>query len=95
MEWLVIDVIYIKSTKHHILTLHAASLKMVAEVLTEFPLNTGDVLYPVRDAEYLINKKEFQRLKFLSASSFSVTLWNSLKKLKNINKYNSTLALHL
>lgn len=82
MEWLVIDVIYMKSTRHHILTLHAASLKMVAEVLTEFPVNTGDVLYPVRDAEYLINKMKFQRLKFLSASSFSATLWNSLKKIE-------------
>ncbi|EAY3636815.1 polymyxin B resistance protein pmrD, partial [Salmonella enterica] len=79
MEWLVIDVIYIKSTRHYILTLHSASLKMMAEVLTEYPVNTGDVLYPVRDAEYLINKKEFQRLRFFSASLFSVTHWNSLK----------------
>ncbi|EAB9906731.1 polymyxin B resistance protein pmrD [Salmonella enterica] len=74
MEWLVIDVIYIKSTRHYILTLHAALLKMVAEVLTEFPVNTGDVLSPVRGAEYLINNNEFQRLGLFSASSFSATL---------------------
>ncbi|EBV2813025.1 hypothetical protein CCO57_21355 [Salmonella enterica subsp. indica serovar Marseille] len=42
-------------------------------------VHVGDVLYPVMDAEYLINKNKSKRLVFISASSFSATYWNHLK----------------
>ncbi|HHX3382664.1 TPA: polymyxin B resistance protein pmrD [Salmonella enterica] len=79
MEWLVVDVIYLKLKKTYMLTLHASSLKMMAEAISESAVHAGDVLYPVMDAEYLINKNESQRLVFISASSFSATYWNHLK----------------
>jgi|GEM_PF-1438823 Polymyxin resistance protein PmrD. len=81
MEWLVINVIYLRATGLYVLILHAASLKMIAEVYSEVPVQVGDILYPVRDAIYLINKNESQCLKVISASEFSATQWRFLKRL--------------
>lgn len=82
MEWLVIDVIYLKLNESYMLTLQTSSLKMIAEAISESAVHAGDILYPVMDAEYLINKNEAQRLVFISASSFSATHWDHLKASK-------------
>ncbi|HAT7732871.1 TPA: polymyxin B resistance protein pmrD [Enterobacter cloacae] len=81
MEWLVIDTVYLRSTKAWVLILHASSLKMTAEVSSEVNIHAGDILYPVIYAIYLINKNENQRLKVTSASAFSATQWRFLKRL--------------
>ncbi|WP_273960936.1 polymyxin B resistance protein pmrD [Enterobacter kobei] len=81
MEWLVIDVVYLKKQKNYALILHASELKMLAEVTSEHPIHPGDFLYPVRDALYLINKNENQRVKAISAVAFSATHWRFLKRL--------------
>ncbi|WP_255520046.1 hypothetical protein [Citrobacter sp. BDA59-3] len=52
----------------------------MSEVTSKFLIQPGDILYPVSDAMYLINKNENQRLKITSASVFSATQWCSLKK---------------
>lgn len=80
MEWLVIDVVYLKKQKNYALILHGGPLKMIAEVTTDFPVQPGDSLYPVRDAIYLINKIEHQHVKAISAVAFSATHWCFLKK---------------
>ncbi|AYU97908.1 hypothetical protein EEI76_23115 (plasmid) [Enterobacter cloacae] len=46
----------------------------------------GDILYPVRDAIYVINKNENQRLKVTSASAFSATHWRFLKGYTKIGR---------
>jgi signal transduction protein PmrD len=80
MEWLVIDVIYLGKTSHYMLILHAGTLKMMSEVTSKSPIQPGDILYPVSNAMYLINKNENQRLKVTSAAAFSSTQWCFLKK---------------
>ena len=54
---------------------------MMAEVISKTPIQPDDILYPVRDAMYLINKNEEQRLKLIGAYAFSATQWRVLKKL--------------
>jgi len=73
MEWLVIDVIYLGKASRYMLILHAGILKMMSEVTSKSLIQPGDILYPVSDAMYLINKNENQRLKITSASAFSAT----------------------
>ncbi|MGX5024771.1 polymyxin B resistance protein pmrD [Enterobacter sp. UPMP2060] len=80
MEWLVIDVIYLISTGHYRLILRASALKMMAEVTSKYLIQPSDILYPVMNAMYQINKNEKQCLKVISASAFSAALWNALKK---------------
>ena len=80
MEWLVIGVIYLGKASRYMLILHAGTLKMMSEVSSKSLIQPGDILYPVSDAVYLINKNENQRLKITSASAFSATQWCSLKK---------------
>lgn len=63
MEWLVIDAIYLRTTGSCVLILRTGQLKMMAEVTSETLVQSGDVLYPVRDAIYLINKNDNQSLK--------------------------------
>lgn len=80
MEWLVIDVIYLKKKGSYVLILCAGGLNMMAEVNSAHPVHPGDILYPVVNAMYLINKNENQSLKVISASAFSVPYWRLLKK---------------
>ena len=80
MEWLVIGVIYLGKASRYMLILHAGTLKMMSEVSSKSLIQPGDILYPVSDAVYLINKNENQRLKITSASAFSATQWCFLKK---------------
>ncbi|GAB7263393.1 polymyxin B resistance protein pmrD [Dickeya ananatis] len=75
MEWLVIDVIYLVKASRYMLILHAGTLKMMSEVTSKSLIQLGNILYPVSDAMYLINKNENQRLKITSASAFSATQW--------------------
>lgn len=81
MEWLVIDAIYLRATGNWSLVLHAGTLKMVAEITSISPIVSGDILYPVRDAIYLVNKNEHHAVKAISAVPFSVTHWLFQKKL--------------
>lgn len=80
MGWLVIDVIYLGEASRYMLILHAGTLKMMSKVTSKSLIQPGDILYPVSDAMYLINKNENQRLKITSASAFSATQWCFLKK---------------
>lgn len=80
MEWLVIGVIYLGKASRYMLILHAGTLKMMSEVSSKSLIQPGDILYPVSDGVYLINKNENQRLKITSASAFSATQWRFLKK---------------
>ena len=81
MEWLVIDVFYLNIPRHYMLILHAGALKMIAKVISKTPIQPQDMLYPVRDAMYLINKNEQQRLKVTVAYAFSAKQWCFLKRL--------------
>lgn len=62
------------------LILHAGTLKMMSEVTSKSLILPGDILYPVSDAMYLINKNENQCLKITSTSAFSATQWCFLKQ---------------
>ncbi|UPT55273.1 hypothetical protein FGI00_06765 [Dickeya zeae] len=63
------------------MTTDAVSIqKMMSEVTSKSLIQPGNILYPVRDAMYLINKNENQRLKITSASAFSATQWCFLEK---------------
>lgn len=83
MEWFVIDALYLRTTDSWVLTLRAANLKMLAETASASPVQAGDILYPVRDALYLINRNAEQPLKVTRATAFSATQWRFLKKLSD------------
>lgn len=80
MEWLVDDVIFLKTTNNYFLRLRSGSLRMMAEASCDSGLFPGETLYPVRDAVYLVNREKNRRLRVHSASDFSATAWHSKKK---------------
>jgi len=80
MEWLVIDVIYMRTTEHYGLFLNADSLKIIAEVISEHPIQSGDILCPVMDAMYQVNRNEKQCLKVISATAFFASRWVALNR---------------
>ncbi|WPS11064.1 polymyxin B resistance protein pmrD (plasmid) [Klebsiella aerogenes] len=80
MEWLVIDAFYLRATESYMLVLRSGSLKMMVEAISKTPVLPGDILHPVRDAIYLINKNESRPVKAINASEFSATRWRFLKK---------------
>ncbi|EPL4525254.1 polymyxin B resistance protein pmrD [Enterobacter asburiae] len=79
MEWLVIEVFYLRNKGSYVLILQASSIKMIAEVSSEVPVKAGEILYPVKDAIYLINKAPNQRVKVITVSAFSETRLRLLK----------------
>ncbi|MRT54549.1 polymyxin B resistance protein pmrD [Enterobacteriaceae bacterium RIT693] len=81
MEWLVIDVIRLRSPGRFMLVLWAGALKMTAEVASSVDVQAGDMLRPVQDGEYLVNHQAGQSLKAISAVRFSATHWAGLKKI--------------
>lgn len=81
MEWLVIDAIFLRTTGCYALILQSAKLKMFAEVTSVIPIKTGDRLYPVKDAIYLLNRNAQHKVKAVSAGEFSGAQWLSLKAL--------------
>jgi len=80
MEWLVIDVIWLRTTGHFMLVLRAGTLKITAEVISSVDVCPGDILCPVQDGAYVVNNKAGQSLKTISAVRFSATHWAGLKK---------------
>lgn len=49
---------------------------MIAEVKSDFAVKVGDLLSPLQNALYCINREKLHTVKVLSASSYSPDEWN-------------------
>lgn len=67
MEWLVSGVYFIKSSGNYLLAVNYGKLKVMAEVTSVYPIQSGDTLYPVRDAMYLVNGNKRRSVKVINA----------------------------
>ncbi|HHS9964403.1 polymyxin B resistance protein pmrD [Klebsiella quasipneumoniae subsp. similipneumoniae] len=81
MEWIVCDVIYFAKNDIYFLKLYSRPLKMIAEVVSTEPIFRSDILYPIKDAKYLVNKNENRPVKVIRASEYSASYWLSQKKI--------------
>ncbi|RZN20352.1 MULTISPECIES: signal transduction protein PmrD [unclassified Escherichia] len=77
MEWLVKKSCSDKQDNRHVLKLcdTGGTIKMIAEVQTDFSVKSGDLLSPLQDALYCINREKQRTVKVISASSYSVEEW--------------------
>ena len=78
MEWLVKKSCCNKQDNRHVLMLCDAggAIKMIAEVKSDFAVKVGDLLSPLQNALYCINREKLHTVKVLSASrENSVTLF--------------------
>ncbi|SQB53465.1 polymyxin B resistance protein PmrD [Escherichia coli] len=73
MEWLVKKSCCNKQDNRHVLMLCDAggAIKMIAEVKSDFAVKVGDLLSPLQNALYCINREKLHTVKVLSASSYS------------------------
>lgn len=73
MEWLVKKSHYVKKRACHVLVLcdSGGSLKMIAEANSMILLSPGDILSPLQDAQYCINREKHQTLKIVDARCYS------------------------
>lgn len=73
MEWLVKKSCCDKQDNRHVLKLCDAggTIKMIAEVKSDFAVKVGDLLSPLQNALYCINREKLHTVKVLSASSYS------------------------
>ncbi|EGM1627987.1 polymyxin B resistance protein pmrD [Salmonella enterica] len=88
MIWQVIDSLNPGTSDRCFLILHASHLKLLAEVIVAGPVFPGDILYPVQDATYLINRNEARRLRVISAEEYSPLVWRSYKKIADTGRGN-------
>lgn len=77
MEWLVKKSCCNKQDNRHVLMLCDAggAIKMIAEVKSDFAVKVGDLLSPLQNALYCINRETLHTVKVLSASSYSPDEW--------------------
>lgn len=82
MEWLVKKSCCDKQNNRHVLMLCDAggAIKMIAEVKSDFAVKVGDLLSPLQNALYCINREKLHTVKVLSASSYSPDEWNGSVK---------------
>ncbi|EPD1786964.1 MAG: signal transduction protein PmrD, partial [Enterobacteriaceae bacterium] len=69
MEWLVKKSCCNKQDNRHVLMLCDAggAIKMIAEVKSDFAVKVGDLLSPLQNALYCINREKLHTVKVLSA----------------------------
>ncbi|MGF6101205.1 polymyxin B resistance protein pmrD [Enterobacter sp. A4] len=79
MEWRITGVVELASTHRYALILCADRLKLLADISSLAPLAVGDILYPVQDAKYLINKDEQKVVAIISAAAFTPLRWKLLQ----------------
>ena len=77
MEWLIKKSCCDKQDNKHILVLCdvGGAIKMIAEVKSDFALKVGDLLSPLQNALYCINREKQCTVKVISASCYSVEEW--------------------
>ncbi|POT59787.1 signal transduction protein PmrD [Citrobacter amalonaticus] len=82
MEWLVKKSCYDKKSGEQVLVLSDAggSLKMIAEVKTDIAVNPGDILSPMKDALYCINREKGRTVKILDAKNYTSEEWERLSQ---------------
>ncbi|ABX20521.1 signal transduction protein PmrD [Salmonella enterica subsp. houtenae] len=82
MEWLVKKSHYVKKMARHVLVLcdSGGSLKMIAEANSMILLSPGDILSPLKDAQYCINREKHQILKIINARCYSCDEWQRLTR---------------
>lgn len=73
MEWLVKKSCCNKQDNRHVIMLCDAggAIKMIAEVKSDFAVKSGDLLSPLQNALYCINREKLHTVKVLSASCYS------------------------
>ncbi|SQJ18000.1 signal transduction protein PmrD [Salmonella enterica subsp. enterica] len=66
----------------HVLVLcdSGGSLKMIAEANSMILLSPGDILSPLQDAQYCINREKHQTLKIVDARCYSCDEWQRLTR---------------
>lgn len=83
MEWQVKKSCYGKESGLHVVVLNDAggSLKMIAEIQSDIVVNPGDILSPLQNALYSINRDTGRTVKIIDARSYTCEEWERLKTL--------------
>lgn len=81
MEWLVKKSCTSKCQKRHVLVLSDTSgtLKMIAEVSNDIIVKPGDLLSPLKDALYCINRDKQRTIKVIDARCYSSEEWERVR----------------
>lgn len=80
MEWIIEGVIFLKKIDTYLVKLRSSTLSMLAEISTETAVSKGDILFPVKDAAYLINRDIRRNVYILCAREFCASYWLAQKK---------------
>lgn len=82
MEWLIKKSCCDKQDNKHILVLCdvGGAIKMIAEVKSDFAMKVGDLLSPLQNALYCINREKQCTVKVISASCYSPDEWERQSK---------------
>ncbi|QLN19848.1 signal transduction protein PmrD [Escherichia coli] len=82
MEWLVKKTCCSAAKNRHVLVLSDTSgaLKMIAEVCNDVIVQPGDLLSPLQDAMYCINRDTQRTIKVIDARSYSGEEWEDVRK---------------
>ncbi|WP_431222266.1 hypothetical protein ACQ86O_18155 [Serratia sp. L9] len=102
MKWHVIDVLVLNSSSNqYALILNGdPAITLLAQTRSAIAIRPGDILYPVLDAKYCVNRDRSRKIKVTNVTKFCLKQWewlrekqsNSLHSNKRINSISVTLA---
>ncbi|HHT2664622.1 TPA: hypothetical protein ACTYSP_004303 [Citrobacter freundii] len=78
MLWSVEKSVRLNDRDRFALIVYSAPLKMIVEVSTTATILKNDLLYPIENALYIINKRKSDKLKVLYAIEYSHQKWNAM-----------------
>lgn len=78
MLWSVETSVRLNDRDRYALIVYSTPLRMIVEVSTTAPIVKNDLLYPIENALYVINKKTDSTLKVLYAIEYSPQKWNAM-----------------
>lgn len=78
MLWYVETSVRLSYRDRYALIIYSTSLRMIVKVSTTAQIEKKDLLYPIENALYTINKKTDKTLKVLYAIKYSHQKWNAI-----------------
>ncbi|MFJ5317956.1 hypothetical protein [Pectobacterium versatile] len=79
MEWLITHCLCMETSGIYVIIVQADNIRLIATVSFATTLLPGDILYPARDARYLVNREKDRIVKVLRSVKYTVSDWRQVK----------------
>lgn len=87
MKWHVVDVLVLNqcSNKYALILNGDQIITLFAQTWSPIAIKSGDILYPVLDAKYCVNRDRSKEIKVTNVSKFCLKQWELLREKQSVS----------